>query len=159
MTHATLELDGVAYDVRCVRKGDGWLVTVDGQEVPVALQRNGAGLRVEAGGRSLHVELGDGTCRIDGRSRTWRIADVAAVADDEAGHVGHGAKVRPPMNGKLERLLVSVGQSVAVGDVLFVLEAMKMQNEVRSPAAGVVKAIHGQAGQAVEPSHVVVEIG
>lgn len=158
MTRAILELDGVTYDVRCIRKGDGWTVTVDGHEIPVALQRNGAGLRIDAGGRGLHLELAPGTCSIDGRPRSWRVVDVPELDDDGPGAGGHGAHVRPPMNGKLERLLVSVGQTVAKGDVLFILEAMKMQNEVRSPAAGKVAAVHGQVGSAVEPSQVIVEI-
>jgi biotin carboxyl carrier protein len=159
MTRATIELDGVAHEVRCVRdaKGDGWTVTVDGQDIPVRLEKNGAGLRVAAGARSLHLDLSATGLTIDGRTRSWRVADVAALEDDEA-HGGHGAKVRPPMNGKVERLAVAVGQTVAKGDLLFILEAMKMQNEVRSPAAGKVAAIHAAAGAVVEPSQVVVEI-
>lgn len=153
----TFELDGVAYDVAIRRHGDAWLATVDGQDIPVTLQRNGIGLRVEAGGRAIHVELDATTCRIDGRPRTWRIGSVS-VADEAAGAAAHGARVRPPMNGKLERILVHPGQDVARGDVLFVLEAMKMQNEVRSPVAGRVSAVHGQAGSVVEPKDVVVEI-
>jgi pyruvate carboxylase subunit B len=62
------------------------------------------------------------------------------------------------MNGKVERILVKAGQAVAKGDVLFVLEAMKMQNEVRSPVAGTVQAVHAAAGAVVEPSQVLVEI-
>lgn len=158
MTRATLELDGVAYDVRCVRKGDGWTVTVDGQEIPVALERNGAGLRVQAGGRSVHLDLTPTGLRIDGKARAWRVLDVPEVDDGEAGAASHGAHVRPPMNGKLERLLVSVGQTVAKGDVLFILEAMKMQNEVRAPIGGRVAAIHVQAGATVEPRQVVLDL-
>lgn len=159
MTRVLLEFQGATYDVRCVRKGEGWTVTVDGQEILVQLQRNGAGLRVDAGGRGLHVELAGDACRIDGAPRSWRILDVPGLEDDGAGHAGHGAQVRPPMNGKIERLLVQPGQAVAKGDVLFILEAMKMQNEVRSPVAGKVSAVHLQAGATVEPRQVVVEIG
>jgi biotin carboxyl carrier protein len=159
MTRATLELDGVAYEVACVRKGDGWTVTVDGHEVPVALERNGHGLRIDAGGRVVHVELAAGKARIDGKARAWKVTSVSQAGDDGGDAAAHGARVRPPMNGKLERILVKPGQDVAKGDVLFILEAMKMQNEVRSPVAGRVSAVHGQAGAVVEPSHVVVEIG
>ena len=158
MTRAILEVDGVAYDVRCVHSADGWTVTVDGQEIPVRLQRNGAGLRVDAGGRGLHLELAGGTCRIDGKAHAWRILDVPELDDDGAAHAAHGAHVRPPMNGKLERLLVAPGQAVAKGDVLFILEAMKMQNEVRSPVAGKVAAIHAAVGAAVEPAQVILDI-
>ena len=158
MTRATLELDGVAYDVRCLRAGDGWTITVDGEEIPVRLQRNGAGLRVDAGGKGLRIELAGAVCHIDGSPRAWRILDVPEVDDDDAGHHGHGAHVRPPMNGKLERLLVAPGQVVAKGDVLFILEAMKMQNEIPSPAAGVVKKIHVKPGQNVEGKDLLIEL-
>ena len=67
-------------------------------------------------------------------------------------------RVRPPMTGRVESLLVGPGQSVAEGDVLFVLEAMKMRNEVRSPMAGVVAAVHVQVGAAVDTGTVVVEL-
>ena len=158
MTRATLELDGIPYDVRCVRKGDGWAVTVDGQEIPVQLDRNGAGLRVQAGGRHVHVDLGREGLRIDGKPRAWRVLDVPELDDGEAAHGAHAAHVRPPMNGKLERLLVSPGQVVAKGDVLFILEAMKMQNEVRAPIGGRVAAVHLQAGATVEPRQVVLDL-
>lgn len=162
MTRATLELDGVAHDVHVVRKADGsgWTVTVDGQDVEVRLQRNGHGLRLEAAGRTLQVELRpDGSASVDGRERKVRVAAISDLEDAATGGAGHGAKVRPPMNGKLERILVQPGQAVAKGDVLFVLEAMKMQNEVRSPVAGKVAAVHGKPGAVVEPSHVIVELG
>jgi biotin carboxyl carrier protein len=158
MTEATVELDGRTYEVAIARQGAGWTVTVDGQEIPVHLERNGAGTRVAAGGKSIHVELAGGTCRIDGHPRTWRIVSVSS-AGEAAGAAGHhAAKVRPPMNGKLERILVKPGQEVSKGEILFVLEAMKMQNEVRSPVAGRVAAVHGVVGAAVEPSQVIIEL-
>lgn len=153
---ATVEVSGIAYEVVVDHKAG--TVTVDGQAFPVRLERNGAGLHVRVGATSHKVLLGDGAADIDGHPTPWRILAVAAVGDDEGAGGSHAAKVRPPMNGKLERLAVRVGQPVAKGDVLFILEAMKMQNEVRSPAAGRVAAIHGTVGGAVDPSQVVVEI-
>jgi biotin carboxyl carrier protein len=153
---ARLEVGGVAYEVVVDHKAG--TVTVDGQPFPVQLERNGAGSHVRVGTKTHKVRLGAGAAEIDGQATPWRILAVAAVGDDEGAGGSHAAKVRPPMNGKLERLAVAVGQAVAKGDVLFILEAMKMQNEVRSPAAGRVAAIHGTVGSAVDPSHVVVEI-
>ena len=63
------------------------------------------------------------------------------------------------MTGKLDSFRVEVGQAVAKGDVLFVLEAMKMLNEVRAPAAGTVTAIHLKPGATLETSQVVLELG
>jgi biotin carboxyl carrier protein len=158
MTRATLEVDGRPHEVAVARKGDAWTVTVDGQAFEARRERNGAGLVVRIGERSLHVHLGPGQAQVDGRPLTWRVVDVSALGDGPGAGSAVGAKVRPPMNGKLERLLVQAGQEVAAGDVLFILEAMKMQNEVRSPMAGRVTAVHAQAGAALEPSKVVLEL-
>jgi biotin carboxyl carrier protein len=51
-----------------------------------------------------------------------------------------------PMPGKIVRLLVAVGDTVAAGQGLLVIEAMKMQNEVKSPKAGVVVALEAREG-------------
>ncbi len=153
---ATLEIDGTPYEVTVDRKAG--TVTVDGQAFKVALERNGAGLVVLVDGQRLHVRLDDGTAQVEGEALGWRVSAITAGVGADAGAGTSGARVKPPMNGKLERMLVKAGQAVAKGDVLFVLEAMKMQNEVRSPMTGVVAAVHGQVGAAVEPSQVLVEI-
>jgi biotin carboxyl carrier protein len=54
---------------------------------------------------------------------------------------------------------VAVGQAVAPGDGLIVLEAMKMQNEFRAAVAGTVKEIRVEAGQAVNPGDTLLVIG
>jgi biotin carboxyl carrier protein len=153
---ATLEVDGQAHEVAIDRKAG--TVTVDGETFPVRFERNGAGLVVLVGDRRVHVTLGTGSATLEDRKVAWRVAAMGSAGDARGGAASAGARVKPPMNGKLERMLVKVGQTVAKGDLLFVLEAMKMQNEVRSPMAGRVAAVHGQVGGAVEPSQVLVEI-
>ena len=155
-TRATLEVDGASHEVVLDRKAG--TVTVDGEAFVVALERNGAGLVVKVGGRRLHVRLGDGTAEVEGEAVAWRVTGLGTAAGGAGSAASHGARVKPPMNGKLDRMVAKVGQAVAKGDILFVLEAMKMQNEVRSPMAGVVTAVHGTVGAAVEPSQVLVEI-
>jgi biotin carboxyl carrier protein len=59
-------------------------------------------------------------------------------------------RIDAPMPGKVVRVLVRPGDSVQEGQGLLVVEAMKMENELQSPKAGVVKELHAQEGQAVE---------
>jgi biotin carboxyl carrier protein len=59
-------------------------------------------------------------------------------------------RIDAPMPGKIVRVLVKEGDSVQEGQGLVVVEAMKMENELRSPKAGVVKELHAQEGQPVE---------
>lgn len=69
-----------------------------------------------------------------------------------------GGRVSSPMPGKVTKILVEMGATVAAGDGLLILEAMKMENEIRAPAAGVVKTICVTAGQMVMPAETLVEI-
>ena len=59
-------------------------------------------------------------------------------------------RVDSPMPGKVVRVLVKQGERVQEGQALVVVEAMKMENELKSPKAGVVAELHAQEGQAVE---------
>lgn len=67
--------------------------------------------------------------------------------------------VSAPMPGKIVKLVASVGQAVNAGDVLLILEAMKMQNEITAPAAGTVKSFAVNAGDSVKPGQAMVIIG
>jgi pyruvate carboxylase subunit B len=61
------------------------------------------------------------------------------------------------MPGLVLRVQVAAGQRVAEGGGLVVLEAMKMENELKAPATGVVKAVRVSPGEAVEKGQVLVE--
>ena len=74
--------------------------------------------------------------------------------------VGAGAgEQTAPLGGVVESVPVAVGQAVAVGDVVAVIEAMKMKTEVVSRVAGTVRAIPVTVGQTVEADTVLVVIG
>jgi biotin carboxyl carrier protein len=77
----------------------------------------------------------------------------------DAGGAAHGEqKVTAPMPGRVVRVLVSQGEDVAVRQPVVVVEAMKMENEVRSPKAGRVKDVPVQAGASVEAGRVLIVI-
>lgn len=64
-----------------------------------------------------------------------------------------------PMPGKIVKVLVEEGQSIKAGDVLLVLEAMKMQNEITADVDGTVKAVNVEAGQNVKVKESLVILG
>lgn len=66
--------------------------------------------------------------------------------------------VAAPMPGKVTKVLTQVGQSVKQGEVLLLLEAMKMQNEICAPVQGTVKSINAVAGQSVKNGEIMVVI-
>lgn len=161
----TVEVGGVSIAVTLTGAG----VLLDGAEVPaevlavpdspIRLLRLGnavhelvprqaehrGGYVICLGGQRVEVEA------LDERSRAVRSLRAATTAQ-----VGV-APVRAPMPGLVTRVLVVPGEEVKAGARLIVMEAMKMENELRAKADGRVKAVPVQAGTAVEKGTVLVE--
>ena len=66
-------------------------------------------------------------------------------------------QVTVPMQGTIVKVLVKVGQEVSEGDAVVVLEAMKMENNIKSPCDGVIKAVPVAHGTAVEKKEILIE--
>lgn len=78
-------------------------------------------------------------------------APAAAPAPKPAEASASGSvKVEAPMMGKILDIKVSVGQALKRGDTLFILEAMKMENEIVAPADGTVVSINVNKGDTIE---------
>ena len=77
------------------------------------------------------------------------------------GHGGAGAtgEVHSPMQGTVLSVAVAVGQEVAAGDVICIVEAMKMENEVTAHTGGAITAVHVEAGQGVAADELIAVIG
>ncbi len=69
------------------------------------------------------------------------------------------ALVRSEIAGSVWKIEVSVGQSVAEGDVLLILESMKMEIPVEAPSAGVITALHVAESEPVKEDQVLVTLG
>ena len=97
---------------------------------------------------------------MDGESYAIRVEEETRyIIRTRGGKVGAGGQVlKAPMPGKVVLVEVEVGQVVAAGDGLLVLEAMKMENEFRAAAPGTVVEIRVEAGQAVNLGDVLVVI-
>ena len=118
----------------------------DGASHAVAVESAGRGLwAVGYRGERLEVEVVD--------ERTRHIRSLTGAGQKSAGP----PVLKAPMPGLVVRVGVEPGQPVEPGAALVVLEAMKMENELRATAAGTVKAVKVQPGQAVEKGQVLVE--
>ena len=86
-------------------------------------------------------------------------APAAAPAAPAAAPVADGTKVTAPMPGTILDIKVAVRDTVASGQAICVLEAMKMENDVNAPCAGKVLSINTTKGSAVETGTVLAVIG
>jgi pyruvate carboxylase subunit B len=148
----------------------GETVTLDGHGVLAKVEEiEGTPVRIVTIGSEVHrvvVRKGAtrGACtlwvdgfRFDGEAldeRTRAIRDITAVSAKATGP----APVVAPMPGLVVRVNVAVGDSVQAGQGVVVMEAMKMENELRASASGTVKAINVSPGKAVEKGTVLVEL-
>jgi biotin carboxyl carrier protein len=155
--------------------GRGIEVELDGDRVTVAGQTRTATWSAIPG-TPLHQLMLDGrplTLSVEalGRGR-WAVSPVGErweveVLDERTRHIrsltGAGGQqrsldaVKAPMPGLVVRVQAKPGDKVPAGAGLVVLEAMKMENELKAAAAGVVKAVHVTPGEAVEKGQVLVE--
>jgi pyruvate carboxylase subunit B len=67
-------------------------------------------------------------------------------------------KIKAPMPGKVVRILAPAGTQVENGQSVLVIEAMKMQNELKAPKSGVVKKINVEEGAAVDAGQALAEV-
>jgi biotin carboxyl carrier protein len=155
-THAVdLEKDGSTYKV-----------SLDGQPVDadvILAAPNAVSIILNGSAFEIHIAPSlDGTYKLQTGPHEFQ-ADVR----DPRSWRGkkHGAleaegrqDVVAPMPGKIIRVLVNVGDTVEAGEGLLVVEAMKMQNEIRSPKKGKVERLHAAEGQAVNAGDVLAWI-
>ena len=107
------------------------------------------------------------TITVNGTAYDVEVEDNGAVASAPkaapkaaAKPVAAGATtVSAPMPGKISKILKKAGDTVKSGDVLIMLEAMKMQNEIMAPADGKVADVRVNEGQAVNTGDVLVVLG
>jgi biotin carboxyl carrier protein len=144
---ARVLLDGVEHEASLSAIGETPLrqLSLDGGCWTFPMDSAGAGhwsFLVE--GYRVEVEVVD--------QRTEHIRSLAAPSPESAGP----GVLKAPMPGLVVRVLVEPGQQVAPGTSLVVLEAMKMENELRASAAGIVERVMVSEGQAVEKAEVLL---
>ncbi len=125
---------------------DTYSILLDGRAFEARVSDDGsdAGLLVRCGGADFRVQVRD--------PRSWRARRHSAL--EAAGP----QRVLAPMPGKIVRVLVAVGDEVEAGRGLVVVEAMKMQNEIRAPKSGRIERVLVEEGQPVRTQEALVII-
>ncbi|MBK7830185.1 MAG: hypothetical protein IPO88_01450 [Nannocystis sp.] len=147
---------------------EGERAQVDGVWMTVVASPGGRSLVREDGGHGQRAVTLDGRAAADSASvggvatvvevRTAQAAALAAtMAGGRAGGAA-GSQLKAPMPGRVVRLLVGVGQVVERGAPVIIVEAMKMENEVRASASGTVLRINTSEGATVDAGQLLVEL-
>ena len=148
--------DGVRVDGRAVavdgldggHTGRGALV-LDGRPLPFRAVRG-----PEPG--AWEIEIGDRTWSVSALTRSRRLARDRAQA--VAGPAAATFRLAAPMPGLIVAVEVKAGDPVQKGQGLVIMEAMKMENELRSQMDGVVESVRVEPRQAVERGHLLVVV-
>jgi biotin carboxyl carrier protein len=161
-----VQISGKTYAVELQRESDRWQISLDGVALDAdAVEISPNVFSVLLNGESYEVRLAtasDGRLTLHTRHHEF----VAEVVDPRAWRGRrHGAveakgrqQIVAPMPGKVVRLLVKAGDKVEAGQGLLVVEAMKMQNEVRSPKTGTVERLLAKVGEPVNAGEVLAWI-
>lgn len=155
-------------NVEIRREGDRVFARVDDVEYELMAHERGNG---------SYLLILDGQvfdCRIEGRPESGKTLDAIVGADHfaitlsdpkrlrgfsaSAAHANAAARIVAPMPGKVVRVMVSEADQVEAGTSIIVVEAMKMQNEMKSPKAGVVVSVNVEVGATVNGGDVLAII-
>lgn len=142
-----IAIDGIerVVDGKAVRPGT-WSLVIDGRSFVVDLDHRRTGIAASVGASEAFLQVEDALRR--------RLADAAGGSKAAA----RGETIRAPIAGKVVKVLVAVGDQVAPGTAVIVLEAMKMENELVAERGGSVTSVTKTAGQAVDTGDILVEL-
>lgn len=143
---AVVSVDDKTYRVDAVKPGEStFSLLVDGRAYEVVVTRRSGVHHVQVGGRSYVLEV------LDERQRRLRDQQEASAAAGPA-------SISASMPGRVVALLVGEGDEVEAGQGVIVLEAMKMENELKSPKAGRVSEVRVAEGEVTEAGHALLII-
>ncbi|DAC51389.1 MAG TPA: biotin/lipoyl-binding protein [Candidatus Thalassarchaeaceae archaeon] len=117
--------------------GEKRTVTIDGETFEVDLEPDGNSWKATVEGETFTIEVGGAPPKGEKKRRSTKKRKKSGV-------------VSSTIPGKIITVEVEVGQDVSEGDVVLILEAMKMQNEVVAPVSGTVKEVNCEAGSTIE---------
>jgi len=162
--------------------------TIAGYQTDILIQDYGSRVSAEIDGRGYEIDVRESgmggyvliadacvfDCRVAGRPDSGKSIDVIVGAkqytvtlidpkrlrgaSSAVAHADEAARIIAPMPGKIVRVLVRVGEQVAAGAGIVVVEAMKMQNEMKSPKSGILVTLNVEAGATVNAGEVLAVV-
>ena len=153
-----VSLEGEDRTVEVERAEHGWRVRIeDGPWRDIAGALRDGELALGALRVGTHIQGDQVDLQLGGTSLVAKVVDPRKARADLGGGAGEG-ELRTPMPGVVVRIPAQVGQEVHAGQVLVVVEAMKMENEFKAPVDGVVESIPVEVGQALESNSLIAVV-
>lgn len=150
--HALPGGEGFAVEVQ--KEDAGYAVRSSAPPFAASVVRSGLSawsVLIDGKSYEARVELDNGEIHVEVSGERFRFGSGAERQQGGAGGRASGQSVvKAPMPGKVVKLLVASGETVTAGQGILLFEAMKMQNELRSPQDGVVTGLSVEEGQAIE---------
>jgi biotin carboxyl carrier protein len=154
-----LVVDGEVHSIEVTGSNRAMVVRVDGAAYPVQGRARGADIEVRVRGVPHRIRFDGPRLFLDGTEYSVAVDSVdepSEVADPSSPSMAlRRIEVRSPMPGRLVRVDMSEGKAVRRGEALAVLEAMKMQNEIPSPADAIVIEVLATEGETVTADRVI----
>jgi biotin carboxyl carrier protein len=142
-----------------IAEQDGAHISLSGVDAPLVAHDEGDGrFRVDGGDRPV-TGLAAMTGDVVWVSIDQQIFEIRAGSATARSGARAQDALTPPMSATVVRIAVKVGDHVKQGDLLIVLEAMKMELPIRAPHDGTIAAINCREGELVQPGTVLVEFG
>jgi biotin carboxyl carrier protein len=156
-------VDGRTFRVEVRREGDGYEVTLDGVPVKVDLAETSghfASLIVNGVSHDVGLEKRSDEYRVHLPDETLTVALAQASRDGArpAPRTDGPARLTAPMPGRVVRVLAEEGREVVAGEGLVVIEAMKMENELKASRKGRIQKVAVRQGQTVEAGALLVVV-
>lgn len=158
-----VSVDGKAHRLELARKAEQWECKLDGRVVPVdvvMLRRNVLSLLIEGVSYEVRREQSVAGLRLSIGTKRYavQLKDPRSLHSRraESGSTEGKKKVIAPMPGKVVRVLVQEKMEVQAGQGVVVVEAMKMQNELKSPKQGIVQKVVAVEGANVNAGDILL---
>lgn len=161
MSKSEFDLDGELIEASVEKLADGFSVEVGGDIfVLTPCGENHYWVMLDGRKTKVAAVYERGTIYVDIDSVLLEIKEPSedGFAGGAEDHEGAKDKIFAPMPGKIVKLQVAVGDSVAVKQPMVIVEAMKMENQVNAKAAGVVRAINFAEGDQVDTETPIIEL-
>lgn len=136
-SNTKIQVNNTIYDIEI----NGEVITLDGKEIDVNLSDD----NITIEGNTFNIDFTE-----EGDPSTMIINGMLYLVSKENSIYSSVNEIKAPMNGRIINILVTEGEGVNKRQILVMLEAMKMQNQIRSPRKGTIKSIKIVKDQSVK---------